>query len=402
MRIAIETSASASGKGAIAYCTEYLIRNLAELDSENEYFIFGFFFTDYANKVRSMNIPDKKNIHAAFRRFPEKWVRRLEWSWELPFVETCLLPPVDIYHSSSHRLPLIRKAKCVSTFNGLAFDVLAESAQTLLRYPSQKPFVDEMLGYQDPVARMNRQAIERALKIITISHSLKRELLRYYDIEEERVEVIHPGIRHEIFRPIDDAAGLEAARRQLKLPKKFIATAGPAHIHRNFETLLEAMRILWSNNKLQDHALVMAGQKTKYFCQHLEPLMQKWGIREKVIATGHLASHADLASIYNLASVVVYPSLYESFGFVPIEAMACATPVITSGTACIPEIVGDSAILLQDPLASQELSEHIQTLMENAAMYQLFKQKGPQRARMYNWSQTAQKTIHLYRKLASC
>lgn len=402
MRIAIETSASTEGKGAIAYCSEYLIKHLAAMDRENEYFIFGFFFSDFANKVRSLNLPDQNNIHAAIRRVPERWVRRLEWNWKLPLIETCLLPRVDIYHCPSHRLPLIRKAKCVATFNGLVFDVLAENAQTLLRYPSQKPFLDQMLGYQEPMSQMNRQAIERAHKIIAISHSLKGELVRYYGIQDEKVEVIHPGILHEVFHPIDDRTRLESARRRLKLPEKFIATAGPAGIHRNFETLLEAMRILWNQNKLAEYSVVMAGRKNEYFNQHLEPLMRQWSIRDKIVATGHLASHEDLAAIYNLASVVVYPSLYESFGFVPIEAMACGTPAITSNAACIPEIVGDAAVLLKDPLNAQELSQHIWTLTQNTDARRLFAQKGPIRAQMFSWSQTAQKTLHLYRKLAAC
>jgi len=106
----------------------------------------------------------------------------------------------------------------------------------------------------------------------------------------------------------------------------------------------------------------------------------------------------DLVKFYNLASVFVFPSLYEGFGLPPLEAMACGTPTITSNVTSLPEVVGDSAITV-DPYEVDELSNALEKVLSDKNLRQKLSEKGIERSKAFNWVTTAQKTWRVYEEV---
>lgn len=145
------------------------------------------------------------------------------------------------------------------------------------------------------------------------------------------------------------------------------------------------------------HKLVVIGGEGWGETQHNAQL-QKYGIQNEVVFTGHLEYH-QLPAIYHQASLLVFPSLYEGFGFPPLEAMACGIPVIASRISSIPEVVGDAGILL-DPENAQVWSDTIYMVLTNELLQLDLRQKGIERAKQFSWEKTAKLTLIVYEQAA--
>jgi len=112
------------------------------------------------------------------------------------------------------------------------------------------------------------------------------------------------------------------------------------------------------------------------------------------------AEHEDLPALYSLASVFVYPSLYEGFGYPPLEAMACGVPVITSNTSSLPEVVGDAGLMV-NPRDDGELAEKIQYVLEDASARAALSRRGIEQARRFRWESTADQTLAILESAVS-
>jgi glycosyltransferase involved in cell wall biosynthesis len=120
-------------------------------------------------------------------------------------------------------------------------------------------------------------------------------------------------------------------------------------------------------------------------------------LEKKVRFLGRV-SDLDLMLLYSLADVFVFPSFFEGFGVPPIEAMACGTPVITSNTSSLPEVVGDAALLV-NPYKTSEIASAITRVLEDAQLQEDLRQKGLQRAAQFTWQQSAQKMLSIYQRV---
>ena len=111
---------------------------------------------------------------------------------------------------------------------------------------------------------------------------------------------------------------------------------------------------------------------------------------------GVSADQADLVSAYQEADLLVHPSLYEGFGFPPLEAMACGTPVVSSDRTSLPEVLGDAALLV-DPEDAEALAGAMARVLDDETLRDSLRQKGLERARIYTWQRAAQQTMDVYR-----
>ena len=241
------------------------------------------------------------------------------------------------------------------------------------------------------------RSIHRASKIIAVSNTVKNDILRRFVINPSKIEVIYHGI-DSIFREIDSKDALEEVKRKYQLPDKFILYVGNIEPKKNIERLVQAYSYLVQQTGIP-HSLLLVGQLAwKY--QNVLRQIKHIDDSQRVRLLGYVPQE-DLPSIYNLASLFVFPSLYEGFGIPPLEAMACKTPVIVSNTGALPETTKGCA-LLANPYSIESIAASMhQMLSDNLLRINLTKE-GLFHVKQFNWSNTWEKTAQLYHSLIKC
>jgi glycosyltransferase involved in cell wall biosynthesis len=230
--------------------------------------------------------------------------------------------------------------------------------------------------------------------IITDSNDAKRNLIAALGLPEMKVNVIYLGIDGG-FKKLDKLSLLNSVRSRYGLPEKFILSVGTLEPRKNLPFLIRAYRQMRQANQT-NLGLVIVG-RTGWESEALEGKLGGEG--KDVVRTGFVPQ-ADLVALYNLAEVFVLPSLYEGFGFPPLEAMACGCPVIVSNRGSLPEVVGDAALLI-DPQDLDSLVGAIRAVEETPPLRASLIQKGLERVQQFTWRATASKTLALYNEIAA-
>jgi glycosyltransferase involved in cell wall biosynthesis len=297
--------------------------------------------------------------------------------------------PADLYHLTSENLATL-----------LLFHRLRPSIVTvhalfayLLRHDP------ELSMYEHPLHRwFDRLAVRglhHAQAIIAVSGYVKSALVEQVGLPAGRIHVIPEAVDHDVFRPqpvpvdVMEKYGLAGESR-------YLLYVGSEQPRKNLTTLLRAFARL--KRTVGDVRLVKVGQpEVSRERQKALVLIDQLGIEKDVVFCGHVGE--DLPLFYNLAHLFVFPSRYEGFGFPPLEAMACGTPVICSNATSLPEVVGDAALLF-DPLDEDRLVELMERLLADRDLREEYVRRGLARAACFHWSTTAQQTMALYRQVA--
>jgi len=223
--------------------------------------------------------------------------------------------------------------------------------------------------------------------IITGSEYSKCEILERLDFKENQIKVIYHGVNHDIFKLYADNS------LNFYLPEKFILCVGSIEPRKNLLGLLNAYKLLSSDIR-SEYKLVLVGFKG---WQNKELMDIINSDKEDISYLGFI-SDEELAKVYNAASCFVFPSFYEGFGLPPLEAMACATPVIASNLSSIPEICGNSAIYC-DPYDSNDIKEKIELLLNDTELQSRMIEKGLQRASEFSWEKSAKEHIRVFKEV---
>ena len=164
--------------------------------------------------------------------------------------------------------------------------------------------------------------------------------------------------------------------------------------HKNHKRLLAALKIMKDRYGF-DGQLVLSGIAMQANDAVLEEI-GRLGLRDDVIVLGYLP-HEDLPCLYNLARLMVFPSLFEGFGIPLVEAMACGCPVACSNVTSIPEVVGDAAVTF-DPVSVEDMAEKTWALWSNDSLLRDMKTQGLDRVKLFSWDNMARQTIQVYEK----
>jgi glycosyltransferase involved in cell wall biosynthesis len=231
--------------------------------------------------------------------------------------------------------------------------------------------------------------IGKADRIIVISDFIKKEAANHFGLPLDRLITIHLGIDHDLYkrRPSPDLASLRAA---YALPERFILFVGSIEPRKNLKNLLLAYRALhphWRKN----FRLLLAGFKG-WENETIMALIKE--LAKDVRYLGYLPE-AELGGLYNLASLFVYPSLYEGFGLPPLEAMACGCPVVVSNTASLPEVCGEAAHYV-NPHEVESIAAGIEKVLQDDAYREKLISKGLARAEQFTWEKSARKHLRVF------
>lgn len=389
MKIGIDVRCLAEGRrtGVEEY-TFNLLKNIFELDHTNEYVLF-------LNSFRSDRAElgwTKKFVNVQIRRFhyPNKLLNFLFWYLRWPKIDRLLggvdvlfLPNI-IFASVSHR------AKLVVTIHDLSFERHAETFSWKRRL--WHIFIN------------SKDLCQRADRIIAVSDSTKKDIVSLYGIAERKITTIHSGIS-EKFRVLDrNIPELSAIKDKYCLPYRFILYFGTIEPRKNLVGVIRAYNNLQKyaiENEQEELAkceLVIAGQ-SGWLADEIYSEIEKSKYREKIRLINSVPEE-DKEYIYNLASLFVYPSFFEGFGFPPLEAMRCGVPTIVSNNSSLPEIVGKNAVMI-DPDRPDELAKAMREVLLSKELQSQLRAEGLAAPGEFSWQKTAQDFLETLKNLSN-
>ena len=236
-----------------------------------------------------------------------------------------------------------------------------------------------------------QRAIQEAHCFIADSEHTKQTLLDNYTISGSNVNVVHLGVGDE-YRVIDDPEYLEQERALLGLSKPFLYYPAATWLHKNHANLLSAIKLLICDHCF-DGNLVLTGVATSAKSQLLVKIAEL-GLQDRVHILGYVP-YDKLPVIYNLARMLVFPSLYEGFGMPVVEAMACGCPVVCSNVTSLPEVAGAAADYF-DPASPEAIAACILKNWNNNSALSSLRDNGLIRAKQFSWEKTAVQTRDVY------
>ena len=238
---------------------------------------------------------------------------------------------------------------------------------------------------------LDYKGVKKAARIIAVSEATKRDLVHYLGIPGENITVVYEGIDHRLFRP--------TSRRLVDYP--YLLFVGSEQPRKNFTGLLKAFSLLKSKGRFKDLKLVKVGRaggvRAPQFRQHTLQAVRELGLSGEVVFTDYVAGE-DLPAYYSGAECLILPSIYEGFGFPPLEAMACGCPVIVSNVASLPEVTGEAAVKV-DPYDADGLAGALQTVLTDEHLKRQLVSKGFGRAKQFSWERAARETLSVYREV---
>jgi glycosyltransferase involved in cell wall biosynthesis len=289
--------------------------------------------------------------------------------------------PVDLFHAPHYVVPRFVPAPYVVTIHDCIH----------LRFPQYLPNRLAPLYAR----AMMQMAGRGARRVLTVSYASKLDILHYVRLPAERVEVIYNAPDERITAPPapEDVA---RARERYQLTSPFILYTGNIKPHKNLDRLIEAYAGL-RRHGVEGYKLMIIGDEVSKY-PNLRRLVHRFQLHQHVRFLGFV-SDATLAALYRLATVFVFPSLYEGFGLPPLEAMAAGTPVITSNVSSLPEVVGDAALLI-DPMDPASIADALARVLCDSTLRADLVRRGQARAKVFSWERSAARVHEVYRELA--
>jgi glycosyltransferase involved in cell wall biosynthesis len=241
-------------------------------------------------------------------------------------------------------------------------------------------------------------AIKKSNHFITVSESNKKELMELWDIPQKNITAIPLGISREFQIYKLNNHQKHSILKKYNLPDKpYILFVGALAPHKNIKNIILAYNKLPESLK-QQNQLLFVGKETEH-CLDYKDLITSLNITDNVSFVDYIQPGSlDLAYIYNLAKIFVFPSFYEGWASPPLEAMKCGTPTTVSDIPSLRESTGDNSLYFNQEIPD-EISVNIQKLLEDQKLYDNLREKGLQFAKQYTWKNCAKKTLELYKSL---
>ena len=368
--VAIDVTSYLASRTGVGICVAELVDALLAAPGEDKFHLCAVSARRDAAARLSQRFPHGE-IHV--RNFPVRLLSPLVDKSAWPKVET-IFGAADVFHASPFLVPVGKKVAVVVTVYDL----------TPIRFPEfhlpSNLFTIEQL----------RSRLDRVHLVIVPSISTGRDLQGLGLASSDKVRVI-PLAAESCFKPVD--RGSLAALAKLGLDPGYILNVGALEPRKNLPRLFEAYRILKDRYRISQK-LIIAGPRG-WKDQDVFQTVQRLNLSDSVVFMGYVSKEV-LNLLYNHASLLVYPSLYEGFGLPPLEAMAAGCPVAVSKTSSLPEVVGEAGVYF-DPLEVEEMAQAIHQVLNSFELREKLIELGMVRSLQYSWSKTASATQQAYR-----
>jgi glycosyltransferase involved in cell wall biosynthesis len=285
-----------------------------------------------------------------------------------------------IFHAPHYNIPLRFRGRLVVTIHDMNHLVFAKSLPT----PLHRLYARFMFG----------EVAARATHIITDTDHMRHEVIERLKVAPERVSAIPLAVTDNI-KPVRDATTLSEFRKKHNLPERYLLAVGIYKPHKNYDFLIKTLAGLWRSGRL-DMPLAIATPRVKDR-ERLNALAAGYGAIDQVRLIDYTGME-ELVVLYSGAEALLFPSLYEGFGFPPLEAMKCETPVLASNLPPMPEVLGDAALFF-NPASSEEFSEALLRLIGDSALRAVLIDRGRRNVLRFSWEKTAQATLNVYKQV---
>jgi glycosyltransferase involved in cell wall biosynthesis len=227
--------------------------------------------------------------------------------------------------------------------------------------------------------------VRESAAIIAVSENTRADLIRILSADPGKIAVVPPAASREFTHAVTKGE-LDRVRDRYRLPNKFFLSVSSLEPRKNLKRLIEAYRVL-PRSVTDEFALVLVGAGNSVFADPDISASLQQDYHGDIHAPGYIPAE-ELPALYRMATALVFPSLYEGFGLPVVEAMAAATPVITSNRSSLPEVAGNAAVLI-DPESIEELAAAMELMATDSGTRNLLIERGKKRAAGYSWSKTA-------------
>jgi len=351
----------------VGECAVGMIKQIAEFFPGAELIVFLNSFQRVEEK-KLVFLKGFSNIQIRVFRFPNKLLNFLFCFFSWPKIDR-LLGGVDVFFLPNINFaPLSRKCHSILMVHDLSFE----------RWPETFSWKRRLWHFLvNP-----RKLCQRADRVWAVSSSTKDDLKSLYAIEEKKIQLVHSPFDWEFFAEkkfsLDEEKML---RKKYSLPKKFILSLSTIEPRKNLVSLVRAFEYFQANAKTETEkelCLVIAGGKG-WLWKETFLAVENSPFKEKIFLVGFVEKE-EKPLLYRLAEVFVYPSLFEGFGYPPLEAMASGTPVIVSNNSSLNEVVGDAGILV-DPFRPFEIFLALREFFSSFGLKEIYSQKGQLQAK---------------------
>ena len=368
-RIAIDASRSTKDQptGTETYALRLSQALIAANEGANGPVGFSLYFRDRPSPELFAKSANVEEIHIPF---PRLWTH-------LRFAAELWKSRPDITFVPAHTLPIAFPGRAIVTVHDLGFK----------HFPTAHPVAQR--AYLDATTRYSQA---RADLVIADSQATARDLEHFYGTPRSKIRVVYPGVDSANLRAT--AEETESVRAKYKLPGRYFLYIGTLQPRKNIGRIVQAFMLWRQSQRENDAMLVLAGGKGWLYDE-------AWleGASQHVHAIGYI-SEADKAALLAGAIALVFPSLYEGFGFPAVEAMIAGTPVIASNTSSLAEIVGEDGLLV-DPLDSNAIAAAMSRLSDDEELRQDLLNRGFRRAERFTWESAAEQAMSAFRELGA-
>lgn len=370
------TTAQPSG---IGHYTTQLLRALFDIDQTHRYILLSSGTTKPNLESFPTNTEQITTVHIPT---PNKLLNLKTLLFSHPTFNWYVREPIDlIFLPNLNIISLPTKIPTVLTIHDLSWKL----------FPY---FYSQKMQWWHKAVRPNR-LIRQATHLIVPSKSTAQDLQDVLAVAPDRLSIIPHGVDPQ-FSPRPQARD-HGVRSRYKLPKRFVLFVGTLEPRKNILGLIEGVRLYRERSK-DDLQMVLIGQ-WGWNATHLRHRLWKKEVKDWIHNLGYIPSQ-DRPALYRSAQIFTWPSFYEGFGLPVLEAMACATPVITSQTASLPELTKNAAILI-DPYNPTDLMNSLSQLLSSEPLRHQLSARGLQQAQGYTWKTSAEKTLTVFESIST-
>jgi glycosyltransferase involved in cell wall biosynthesis len=362
MRIGLNAQILTDGRTGVTRFAKNVIRLLPEIGTEHEFIIFGNPHDVVTLQNNVILVPTSVMINSS--------VKRIIWEQTiLPYLIKHL--NIDLMYYPDHTSPVYKiKPKVIITIHDVSTFAVPDTVGTARRL------------YKQAVMKRSVQLCDA---ILTVSETTKREMIKYLPNSAHKTSVVLNGLEKS-FSEIQDILILSSIKTKYQLTTPFILYVGTIEARKNIVRIVRAFANGRKHHQWKQR-LVLVGTPG-YGFDEIERTIEKEGVKDLVTITGYVDDN-DLPCIYSLADALIYPSLYEGFGFPPLEAMKCGCPVVASNATSLPEVIGDAGVFV-NPYSENEICNALHRVITDKKLHEELVRKGKVRIQQFTWERTVE------------